>query len=171
MMCDPCFMDANQVGFVHELTWEEIKKMLDNAITIKPRRQMSVQFSGGEPTLSPYFLDAVRYARKVGYNSVQAATNGIEFAKSFEFAQQDRKSTRLNSSHLVISYAVFCLKKKKKIKIIYTILQDLNFERLLSTHTTEVLVPNIGHIAELISDYLPCQYLRQIISRHSAVSV
>src|SRR2546426_9482420 len=29
---------------------------------------------------------------------------------------QDRKSTRLNSSHLVISYAVFCLKKKKKKK-------------------------------------------------------
>src|SRR5256885_8293863 len=28
-------------------------------------------------------------------------------------AAQDRKSTRLNSSHLVISYAVFCLKKKK----------------------------------------------------------
>jgi 7,8-dihydro-6-hydroxymethylpterin dimethyltransferase len=88
MMCDPCFMDANQVGFVHELTWDDIKAMLDNAITIKPRRQMSVQFSGGEPTLSPYFLDAIRYARRVGYNSVQAATNGIEFAKSLEFAQQ-----------------------------------------------------------------------------------
>src|SRR5256885_6326767 len=29
-------------------------------------------------------------------------------------AMADRKSTRLNSSHLVISYAVFCLKKKKK---------------------------------------------------------
>src|SRR5256885_8825931 len=29
-------------------------------------------------------------------------------------ADPDRKSTRLNSSHLVISYAVFCLKKKKK---------------------------------------------------------
>src|SRR2546426_1311239 len=29
-------------------------------------------------------------------------------------ARPDRKSTRLNSSHLVISYAVFCLKKKKK---------------------------------------------------------
>ena len=88
MMCDPCFMDANQVGFVHELTWDEIKTMLDNAISIKPRRQMSVQFSGGEPTLSPYFLDAVRYARQVGYNSVQAATNGIEFAKSPEFCRQ-----------------------------------------------------------------------------------
>jgi uncharacterized radical SAM superfamily Fe-S cluster-containing enzyme len=88
MMCDPCFMDANQVGFVHELSWSEVKQLLDNAITIKPKRQMSVQFSGGEPTLSPYFLDAVRYARKVGYTSVQAATNGIEFAKSFEFCQQ-----------------------------------------------------------------------------------
>jgi uncharacterized radical SAM superfamily Fe-S cluster-containing enzyme len=87
MMCDPCFMDANQVGFVHELSWEEIKTLLDNAISIKPKRQMSVQFSGGEPTLSPYFLDAVRYAKKVGYNSVQAATNGIEFAKSPEFAK------------------------------------------------------------------------------------
>jgi 7,8-dihydro-6-hydroxymethylpterin dimethyltransferase len=88
MMCDPCFMDANQVGFVHELSWEDIKTMLDNAISLKPRRQMSVQFSGGEPTLSPYFLDAVRYSRKVGYNSVQAATNGIEFAKSPEFCKQ-----------------------------------------------------------------------------------
>ncbi len=88
MMCDPCFMDANQVGFVHELSWEDIKRLLDNAISIKPHRQMSVQFSGGEPTLSPYFLDAVRYSRKVGYNSVQAATNGIEFAKSLEFAEK-----------------------------------------------------------------------------------
>src|SRR2546426_3461170 len=31
-----------------------------------------------------------------------------------EFPHEDRKSTRLNSSHLVISYAVFCLKKKKR---------------------------------------------------------
>src|SRR5256885_13222730 len=30
------------------------------------------------------------------------------------FSSRDRKSTRLNSSHLVISYAVFCLKKKKQ---------------------------------------------------------
>ena len=88
MMCDPCFTDANQVGFVHELSWEEIRQILDNAISIKPQRQMSVQFSGGEPTLSPYFFDAIAYARKVGYNSVQAATNGIEFAKDPSFARR-----------------------------------------------------------------------------------
>src|SRR5688500_20057557 len=34
--------------------------------------------------------------------------------KDFDVATEDRKSTRLNSSHLVISYAVFCLKKKTK---------------------------------------------------------
>src|SRR2546426_7665800 len=34
---------------------------------------------------------------------------------SIRVPERDRKSTRLNSSHLVISYAVFCLKKKKKI--------------------------------------------------------
>src|SRR5438045_9113840 len=34
------------------------------------------------------------------------------------FPKADRKSTRLNSSHLGISYAVFCLKKKKKQKLI-----------------------------------------------------
>ena len=88
MMCDPCFMDANQVGFVHELSWEDIKTMLDNALRIKPHRQMSVQFSGGEPTLSPYFLDAVRYCVEIGYKSTQAATNGIEFAKSKEFCEK-----------------------------------------------------------------------------------
>jgi len=87
MMCDPCFMDANQIGFVHELNWDEITEVLNNAITIKPRRQLSVQFSGGEPTLSPYFLDAVRYAHEIGYNSVQAATNGLKFAQSPEFAK------------------------------------------------------------------------------------
>src|SRR2546426_7340394 len=36
-----------------------------------------------------------------------------------ECGHKDRKSTRLNSSHLVISYAVFCLKKKKRQKTTY----------------------------------------------------
>src|SRR5205807_10381751 len=37
----------------------------------------------------------------------------LEEIAMYEDTPQDRKSTRLNSSHLVISYAVFCLKKKK----------------------------------------------------------
>ena len=37
---------------------------------------------------------------------------GKEIATQVQEAQRDRKSTRLNSSHITISYAVFCLKKK-----------------------------------------------------------
>src|SRR5438874_8044896 len=40
----------------------------------------------------------------------------LETAEVPAALQQDRKSTRLNSSHVEISYAVFCLKKKKKKK-------------------------------------------------------
>src|SRR6185436_20791985 len=40
-----------------------------------------------------------------------------DLGRNAEPARQDRKSTRLNSSHQIISYAVFCLKKKKKKKI------------------------------------------------------
>src|SRR5205807_6913004 len=49
---------------------------------------------------------------------VQQLTGGLRASMGYcgcesVDAMQDRKSTRLNSSHLVISYAVFCLKKKK----------------------------------------------------------
>src|SRR5256885_16559346 len=40
----------------------------------------------------------------------------LPFFRKTQSRPIDRKSTRLNSSHLVISYAVFCLKKKKKNK-------------------------------------------------------
>src|SRR2546426_7439997 len=43
-----------------------------------------------------------------------AAARPVGTIKSIS-GNTDRKSTRLNSSHLVISYAVFCLKKKKKV--------------------------------------------------------
>ena len=51
MMCNPCFMDANQVGYVHEPDFEETKAILDRAVSFKPRRQIIVLLSGGEPTL------------------------------------------------------------------------------------------------------------------------
>src|SRR5256885_11119645 len=52
------------------------------------------------------------------------------FSKS---AQGDRKSTRLNSSHLVISYAVFCLKKKKIKRLVKSL------ESMLLFNDTDVL--------------------------------
>src|SRR5690349_22456682 len=46
----------------------------------------------------------------------------------------DRKSTRLNSSHVEISYAVFCLKKKKKKKKIKKILEEKNNNNTNTQH-------------------------------------
>src|SRR5207249_10488555 len=46
--------------------------------------------------------------------------------KTALFGEGDRKSTRLNSSHVSISYAVFCLKKKKKKKI--NNYKDMNYK-------------------------------------------
>src|SRR2546426_4422507 len=52
-------------------------------------------------------------------------------------AGRDRKSTRLNSSHLVISYAVFCLKKKKTNNAKYSPLEEVaNHHRRRSHRTT-----------------------------------
>ena len=92
MMCNPCFMDANQVGYVHEPGFEDIKEIFDRAVSFKPKRQIIILLSGGEPTLSPFFLDAVRYAKKVGFYRVLAATNGIRFAQSPEFVQEAKEA-------------------------------------------------------------------------------
>ena len=92
MMCNPCFMDANQVGYVHEPSLEEIKAILDRGVSFKPRRQAVILFSGGEPTVVPTFLDACRYASKVGYYRVLAATNGIRFAQDEAFTRAAREA-------------------------------------------------------------------------------
>ncbi len=87
MMCNPCFMDANQVGYVHEPTFEDTKAILDRAVSFKPKRQIIILFSGGEPTLSPYYLEAVAYAKKIGFYRILAATNGIRVAEDIEFCK------------------------------------------------------------------------------------
>jgi hypothetical protein len=92
MMCNPCFMDANQVGYVHEPTFEDTKAILDRAVSFKPRRQIIILFSGGEPTLSPYFLDAVAHAKKVGFYRILAATNGIRYAEDIEFCKAAKEA-------------------------------------------------------------------------------
>ena len=80
-------MDANQVGYVHEPTFEDTKAILDRAVSFKPKRQIIILFSGGEPTLSPYYLEAVAYAKKIGFYRILAATNGIRFAEDIEFCK------------------------------------------------------------------------------------
>jgi uncharacterized radical SAM superfamily Fe-S cluster-containing enzyme len=92
MTCSPCFTDTDPIGYVRELTLDEIKGILDDSISFEPRRQTTVQFSGGEPTMSPHFLEACRHAKDVGYFSVQASTDGLRFALEPEFAYQAKEA-------------------------------------------------------------------------------
>src|SRR5207253_9231654 len=56
-----------------------------------------------------------RYVARVMVAALADIQPGVELAGSSDLAAGgDRKSTRLNSSHVAISYAVFCLKKKKE---------------------------------------------------------
>src|SRR5690625_6063865 len=60
-------------------------------------------------------MDMVFKLGEHGFNSDMIA-NSLKVIRSEIKTTIDRKSTRLNSSHVAISYAVFCLKKKKKRK-------------------------------------------------------
>src|SRR5256885_11578077 len=66
-----------------------------------PRRHRA---AGGEGKAARHGLGGAERAHAGGVHRIRTART----------EDLDRKSTRLNSSHLVISYAVFCLKKKKK---------------------------------------------------------
>src|SRR2546426_2502542 len=77
-------------------------------------------------TLFPYTtlfrspMVGVKTLPETTFKFVEASGKSFEAKNLTDFVtnneNQDRKSTRLNSSHLVISYAVFCLKKKKTIR-------------------------------------------------------
>src|SRR5438034_2171148 len=82
---------------------------LHDALPISPNQQQREQATQNKRRQNTRQRDR--------YSTTEAPTYqiGIKFnANQKHIQHQDRKSTRLNSSHTVISYAVFCLKKKKK---------------------------------------------------------
>src|SRR5436190_6727852 len=77
-----CFFDDSATTEIYTLSLHDALPILD-----------ALKKAGGNPRYTELAF--------IGHNSWDAA-----------YASEDRKSTRLNSSHTVISYAVFCLKKK-----------------------------------------------------------
>src|SRR5690625_6832045 len=63
-------------------------------------------------TYVEYVLFYDMIANRISINEVVAQNGSLKLMESFYWEYEDRKSTRLNSSHVAISYAVFCLKKK-----------------------------------------------------------
>lgn len=90
LKCPFCFASSNEGEKIY-LSPEKIRFMLKS---IKPNRgqRAVLQISGGEPTVSPYFLEAISIAKEVGFYWIQAVTNGIKFGKSLEFTRKAKEA-------------------------------------------------------------------------------
>src|SRR5215217_9371237 len=74
-------------------------------------------------TLSLHDALPIALERLLDLVGAQAVVIGHANGLGARAVEEDRKSTRLNSSHANISYAVFCLKKKKKTKYIFLLIK------------------------------------------------
>jgi 7,8-dihydro-6-hydroxymethylpterin dimethyltransferase len=99
LRCPYCFANAAVQPYVYEPDLEKIREMIDRALELRPKRMQAVQFSGGEPTLSPHFLEACRLVKARGINMIQVATNGIRFAQEEGFAER-AAAAGLNAAYL-----------------------------------------------------------------------
>jgi uncharacterized radical SAM superfamily Fe-S cluster-containing enzyme len=87
LTCPVCFANANVQGYLYEPDIHHVRRMLQALRDEQPVAGRVVQFSGGEPTIHPQFMEICSMAREMGFSHVQAATNGIMLA-DLEFAQK-----------------------------------------------------------------------------------
>src|SRR5256885_10011653 len=78
----------------------------------RPQRLLAFDGRGDAAGVGSHQAALLSSRGSAGTNLPTRRTSGFNVTANFSFTVRDRKSTRLNSSHLVISYAVFCLKKK-----------------------------------------------------------
>jgi len=78
LSCRVCFADAN--GRPYELSFDQAVGTLQQLRAQCPAPAFAVQFTGGEPTLHPRFLDIVAAAKALGFSHIQVTSNGLKLA-------------------------------------------------------------------------------------------
>jgi uncharacterized radical SAM superfamily Fe-S cluster-containing enzyme len=143
MRCPICFANANQAGYVYEPDFDTVVDMLTMLRKEEPIKCTAVQFSGGEPTIYPRFVDVIRKAKELGFAQAQVATNGIEFAKNFELLKASQEAG-LNTIYLsfdgVTDDIYLQARDRKMFDIKLKVLENL---RKLEKPPSVVLVPTI----------------------------
>jgi uncharacterized radical SAM superfamily Fe-S cluster-containing enzyme len=91
LTCPVCFANANAAGYLYEPDLSQVRKMLAALRNERPAAGRVVQFSGGEPTIHPNFLEILRMAREMGFSHIQVATNGLKFT-DYQFTEQCKEA-------------------------------------------------------------------------------
>lgn len=143
LKCPICFANANAAGYVYEPEFDTVVDMLKLLRAQKPVPCPAVQFSGGEPTIYPRFFDIIKVARDLGFAQVQAATNGIEFAKSLDFCKKASEAG-LNTIYLQFDGLRPEIYERARGKNLLDIKQKvIDNHRQLPNHPSIVLVPTV----------------------------
>jgi len=85
--CPFCFANSAAAGYLYEPTFEQVKKMMETVRQESPVGCEAIQFSGGEPTLYPDLIKAIKLAKKMGFAQIQIATNGVKASQDLDFCR------------------------------------------------------------------------------------
>jgi uncharacterized radical SAM superfamily Fe-S cluster-containing enzyme len=137
--CPVCFADvSNDSGYFLDL--ETVRRMLRALVERESQPCRHIQFSGGEPTLHPQFLEILSMSREMGFDHIQVATNGSRFV-SHDFAR------RCEDAGLQTLYVQFDgMSDEVYLALRGEPLLDRKlrmFENLVHTNMRAVLVPTI----------------------------
>ena len=91
LTCPVCFANANTAGYLYEPSLDQIRGMLQTLRDQRPVAGRLVQFSGGEPTIHPNFIEVLAMARDMGFSQLQVASNGLKFT-NLEFAEASKEA-------------------------------------------------------------------------------
>jgi uncharacterized radical SAM superfamily Fe-S cluster-containing enzyme len=83
LACPVCFADAGSKN--NEPSFEQVKKMMQTLRDLRPTPCPAIQFSGGEPTLREDLPQIIAEAKRMGFNQIQIATNGLRIAHDKSF--------------------------------------------------------------------------------------
>jgi len=165
LSCPICFANSNVVGRVCELTLEQIDRILETVMSIRPQPPSCVQFAGGEPTVHRDFIEAVRRARAAGVSYIEVASNGLRFARSFEFCQAASEAG-LNQVYLQfdgVSDDIYLRSRGRPL--LETKIQAI--ENIRRTNMRTVLVPTL---VRGLNDHQIGDIVRFAIQRVDAIS-
>ncbi len=141
LRCPICFANSDAAGYVYEPTFDQVVAMMRTYRSMRPSPARAIQFSGGEPTLHPRFLDILRTARDMGFSHLQIATNGIEFARRPDFARRCADAG-LHDVYLQFDGVTDDVYKQTRGRALMA--EKLKaVERLMATDLKIVLVPTI----------------------------